>query len=130
VTYLLDVNALIALGFVEHQFHARVADWAMEITVADKNDLATCAITEIGFVRVLTHVQQSGLTFSEAYNSLMLLKFKGPHRFRFLPDNHDISRLPWWVKTGKQLTDGHLCALAESSGSVFATLDARFRTPS
>ena len=25
--YLLDVNALVALGFLQHQFHERVAAW-------------------------------------------------------------------------------------------------------
>lgn len=25
--YLLDVNALLALGFIEHEFHRRVAAW-------------------------------------------------------------------------------------------------------
>jgi predicted nucleic acid-binding protein len=25
--YLLDVNALVALGFLEHEFHERVARW-------------------------------------------------------------------------------------------------------
>ena len=27
MTYLLVVNALLALGFREHEFHERVADW-------------------------------------------------------------------------------------------------------
>jgi len=25
--YLLDVNALVALGFIHHEFHNRVAAW-------------------------------------------------------------------------------------------------------
>ena len=29
--YLLDVNALVALGFFEHVFHARVASWARRL---------------------------------------------------------------------------------------------------
>ncbi len=27
MTYLLDVNALLALGFLQHEFHVRVASW-------------------------------------------------------------------------------------------------------
>ena len=29
--YLLDVNALVALGFLQHEFHERVAHWALSI---------------------------------------------------------------------------------------------------
>ena len=48
--YLLDVNALIALGFVNHQFHARIVAWLH----GEKNPaILTCSITELGFVRIL-----------------------------------------------------------------------------
>ncbi len=46
--YLLDVNALIALGIAHHAEHARVAHWVRGLR-GDR--LATCPITEIGFVR-------------------------------------------------------------------------------
>ncbi len=29
--YLLDVNALVAFGHTEHQFHARVVEWAAKV---------------------------------------------------------------------------------------------------
>ena len=50
MTYLLDVNALVALGFIDHEFHGRLAAW-----VKSQNwpNLASCSITELGFVRVL-----------------------------------------------------------------------------
>lgn len=47
--YLLDVKALVALGFVNHEFHDRVA-W---VRAQNSSALATCSITELGFVRVL-----------------------------------------------------------------------------
>jgi len=43
VTYLLDVNALLALGLHEHEFHARLARWVAALGTAD--GLTTCAIT-------------------------------------------------------------------------------------
>jgi predicted nucleic acid-binding protein len=46
--YLLDVNALVALGFVNHEFHDRVVSW---IRTQNSPALATCSITESGFVR-------------------------------------------------------------------------------
>jgi hypothetical protein len=42
-----------------------------------------------------------------------------------IADTHDISHLPEWVKTPKQITDGHLLQLARANGAVLATLDRR-----
>jgi uncharacterized protein len=50
MTYLLDANALVALGFVNHEFHDRVVSW---LRAQNSSVLATCSITELGFVRVL-----------------------------------------------------------------------------
>ena len=52
MTYLLDVNALIALGFAQHKFHDRMASWVQTLQ-SESLSLATCSITELGFVRVL-----------------------------------------------------------------------------
>ena len=51
--YLLDVNALVALGFAEHEMHAQIATW---LQTEGFPGLATCSITELGFVRVLAQV--------------------------------------------------------------------------
>jgi uncharacterized protein len=119
--YLLDVNALVALGFINHQFHNRVASWVQSHT---SPDLATCSITELGFVRVLAQAPAYG--FSVAQSRTLLLRFKQarPSRFTFLSDDHDIAQLPGRVKAPKQITDGHLSKLASTHGGVLATLDA------
>jgi hypothetical protein len=46
------------------------------------------------------------------------------HEHCFIPDDHDVSQLPGWVKTPKQITDGHLAQLAKANGAMLATLDA------
>jgi len=125
MTYLLDVNALVALGFLQHEFHARVAGWVHALALKAAPQLATCAITELGFVRVLAQAPQYGLTLSQARNLLLRLKAADTLRFTFIDDAHDISQLPAWVKTAKQITDGHLAQLARANGAVLATLDAR-----
>jgi predicted nucleic acid-binding protein len=81
--YLLDVNTLIAPGFLEPAFHHRVASWVRGLT---RFELLTCPITE---------------------------------------DDHDVSRLPHWAKTGRQTTDGHLAELASAHGAVLATMDEK-----
>jgi predicted nucleic acid-binding protein len=120
--YLLDVNALVALGFVNHEFHDRVASW---LRAHPFPALATCPITELGFIRVLAQAPAYGFPIAQARTLLLRLKEAGASRFTFIPDDHDVSHLPSWVKTPKQITDGHLVKLASANGAVLATLDAR-----
>lgn len=46
--YLLDVNALVALGFLEHEFHARVGRWLLSLARGESYEILTCPITELG----------------------------------------------------------------------------------
>jgi predicted nucleic acid-binding protein len=118
--YLLDVNVLVALGFQQHEFHDRVALW---VRGAGPLHLATCAITELGFVRVLAQTPSYGLTVSQA--RLLLSQLTDSPQFTFISDDQDISRLPAWVKTSGQITDGHLAQLAKANGALLATLDRK-----
>lgn len=120
--YLLDVNALVALGFVHHEFHTRIASW---VRAQPLPDLATCSITELGFIRVLAQAPAYGFTIAQARTLLLRLKEANGARFTLIPDDHDVSQLPTWVKTAKQITDGHLVKLASANSGVLATLDGR-----
>ena len=122
MTFLLDVNALVALGFIHHEFHERVARW---VKAQGFPALATCSITELGFVRVLSQAPVYGLTVADARNALLRLKRSKILPFIFFADDHDISHLPAWAKTAKQTTDGHLLQLARAHGAVLATLDQK-----
>jgi predicted nucleic acid-binding protein len=120
--YLLDVNALVALGFNEHEFYERVVSWVQTLSPGE-DEFATCAITELGFVRLLTQAPLYGFSVAEAKLALLRLKSSGNIAFVFIADDHDASRLPAWVKTPKQTTDGHLAQLAKANAAVLATLD-------
>ena len=120
--YLLDVNALVALGFIHHEFHDRLAAW---IKAQQFPELATCSITELGFVRVLSQAPAYGFTVVQARTALLRLKGAKILTFAFIADAHDISHLPAWVKSPRQTTDGHLVELARVSGAVMATLDEK-----
>ena len=118
--YLLDVNALVALGFMNHEFHDRLASW---IRSQNSLSLASCSITELGFVRVLAQAPAYGFTVTQARMLLLRLKQVRTLPLVFIPDEHDVSQLPSWVRTPRQITDGHLSKLATANGSVLATLD-------
>lgn len=120
--YLLDVNALVALGFHFHSFHSRVAVWLQQ---GGFPPLATCSIVEIGFLRILVQAQRYGISLSQGKRLLLELKFSPQLQFRFLIDGQDSSHLPPWVNAAKQITDGHLVELASANGATLATLDTR-----
>jgi predicted nucleic acid-binding protein len=122
MTYLLDVNGLLALGFQNHEFHRRVALW---VRTEQPAHLATCSITELGFVRVLAQTPGYDLTIGQACTLLLRLKESVSPQFTFINDSHDVSHLPSWVKTPRQIADGHLAQLAKANGAILATLDRK-----
>ena len=118
--YLLDVNALVALGFINHEFHDRLAAWVQS---HNSPNLASCSITELGFVRVLAQAPAYGFTVTQARTLLLRLKEARTSPLAFIADEHDVSHLPIWVMAPKQITDGHLSKLAIANSAVLATLD-------
>jgi predicted nucleic acid-binding protein len=120
--YLLDVNALVAFGVIDHAFHTRVIRWIQSNNSAV---FASCSITELGFVRVVSQTPIYGLTVSEARNELLRIKQLPELTWEFLADAQDISQLPTWVKTGGQTTDGHLVQLAAAHEALLATFDSK-----
>lgn len=96
--YLLDVNALVALGFINHEFHSRLASWVQSHNAPS---LASCSITELGFVRVLAQAPAYGFTVTQARALLLRLKEAPRSRLTFISDEHDVSHLPGWVRAPK-----------------------------
>lgn len=123
--YLLDVNALIALGITRHEFRDRVRNWIASPAVDGRPELATCSITELGFLRVVSQIPAYNVSIEQAKLLLSMLKASQDYDFKFLVDDSDSSKLPSWVKSSKQTTDGHLVELAKSKGCVLATLDGK-----
>lgn len=119
--YLLDVNTLIALAHAAHVHHDRAALWYRSI-VESGAGLCTCAITELGFVRVAVHTSLQ-LDVSTARKALAVLKESTPVPVELLEDGIGVDRLPAFARTPNKLTDGHLSELANKHGVTFVTLD-------
>jgi len=119
--YLLDINALIALGHTSHVHHAKMVHWYRSI-LNQQASLHTCAISELGFVRVSV---QAGLQSDVATSRNALAKLKASSKIPFilLSDDLGADRLPAYVKEPNKLTDGHLLELARHHGAKLATLD-------
>jgi len=121
MTWLLDVNALIAALFGAHEHHQRLGAWLDALPQEDA--LATCSITELGYVRILHQAPQYRVEVRESVKSLARFRKQSKRMVVFLPDGRSASDLPSWVRTGRQTTDGHLLGLADAHGARLATLD-------
>ena len=119
--WLLDVNALIALAHQGHADHARVIRWFASL-MGSGAGLATCAITELGFVRVSI---QAGFENNapDAAETLRGLKTSSRIPFELIPDALGAERLPSSVSGARQVTNGHLLELAKEFSMELATLD-------
>ncbi len=119
--YLADVNLLLALGWAHHTDHKKARAWLNGLTRVDR--LATCAVTELGFVRISLQPVFGSADIATAKKMLAHLRTVRPGH-AFLADALGVDALPSWVKTAKQTTDGHLAALAAAHGATLATLDS------
>lgn len=122
--YLLDINVLIGLALGNHSHHPRVARWIKSLS-PENTRLASCAITELGLVRILLQLPEIDVSIEEAQNFLKKIKSMSTVPFMFLTDHLGVDSLPRWVRQAKQTTDGHLVALARSHEAVLATLDKK-----
>lgn len=119
---LLDVNALVALAWDSHVHHAAMRAW---FAANSSDGWATCPITESGFVRVSSNpkVLPSTIGVEAARGVLSALRVVGGHRFLIddvSMDDADVPRL----SGHRQVTDGHLLALARRRNVRLLTFDA------
>lgn len=122
---LLDVNVLLALLDGDHAQHGLVARWAVEEMGAG---WASCAITENGFVRIISQPRYtSPLSTATAADLLARTRSGGPHEFWpcdvSVLDGEQVDRSR--LLGPQQVTDAYLLALAVAHGGRFITLDAR-----
>jgi len=124
MNYLLDVNILVAWGWMDHVDHERTAYWIREKRNICDLKLFTSSIPEIGFVRVSVQRAMGRVTLSQAAKVLrgMLQSLGKSHQF--LPDNLDGRYWPSWCTSATRTTDAHLTELAQMHGLQLATLDA------
>ena len=121
--YLLDINVLLAMSYITHVHHARAMCWFGDLDSCHPFDrLATCSITEIGFVRVAGN-KRGNLAKTVATAREDLARLKEDWLMTFLGDPLGADHLPPWVTRPEHVTDGHLLSLAKGWGGQLVTLD-------
>jgi len=113
VSWLLDVNVILASRWRSHPEHASVKAWLESV-----DRFHTCPIAELGFVRISMNPAY-GASWDESQAALRKLRSRSG--FCFLPDDVDGTAAP--ESTWKKTTDAHLIALAARHQLQLATLD-------
>jgi toxin-antitoxin system PIN domain toxin len=93
VTFLLDVNLLMALLWENHEHHRTARAWLRRVT-----DFTTCPVSQLGFARVSSH-PLLGYSMSPDQAFGVLRRFLSDSRHHFVPD--DLSCEDRVVRTGR-----------------------------
>ena len=126
---LLDVNALMALAWPNHQHHRAVV---ARLDRQPSPEWATCALTQLGFVRLSSNPTVVGVrrTPAQALNLLGDLVADLQHRYLTpLPALPDVTRHFHHLLGHQQVTDAYLLAVAAAHKAVLLTLDRRLTPP-
>jgi predicted nucleic acid-binding protein len=119
MTYLLDVNVLMAALWTTHAQHAVTDAWLKG------KQVALCPISEMGFLRVSTHPRALGAVMAEAERFLAEF-YKGVSP-RFVPA--DLSACGLGAKNSDAVTDHYLARLADRHKMKLGTLDGDITHP-
>jgi len=126
---LLDVNVLLALAWPNHQFHTA----ARRRLEAGKGRWATCALTELGFVRLSSNTSVVGVSRSPLEAAMLLAAMAEDSRHVYLESLPSPACQPFLrsfedILGSKQVTDAYLLALALKNRAVLLTFDTRIAT--
>lgn len=120
---LLDVNALLALGWAEHEAHTRVV---RRLSARPAPTWATCPITQLGFVRISSTAGIFSRTLSPGQAHAALVALCGDARHRFIENHPSVLDCDFTPLNGpRQTTDLYLIELARHHGLTLLTLDNR-----
>jgi toxin-antitoxin system PIN domain toxin len=127
---LLDVNALLALLWENHAFHARMAQW---FSSNENRGWATCPITEQGFVRIVSNAAyMNPAPGIRSALDLLQKTTESSRNHQFWSDDLPLSALSASIRRRllgpKQITDAYLLALAFHHKANLVTFDRRMET--
>ena len=124
---LLDVNVLLALAWPNHQFHGAATRWLGP----SSDPWATCALTQLGFIRLSSNPAVVSPAKSPAAAAALLeAMVRDPlHQYlSALPAPAVRGTVPFEKIIGsKQVTDLYLLTLAHRHNATFVTFDSRLK---
>jgi uncharacterized protein len=129
VTFLLDINVVIALIDPAHLDHDAAHHWFEE---HGSEAWATCPLTENGVIRIVGHPRYPGTPGPPAAIAAIVAELRKLPGHVFWPDDISLVRAKHvdtgQIRTSTQVTDSYLLALAVAHGGQLATFDRRLST--
>jgi len=123
--HLLDINALIALVWEDHQFHDTMDAW---FTRHAKRGWASCAVTQSGFIRVMSQPALAGpvRTVAELADALQRNLAHPAHRLLALDFDFAevLAHCSGGVVGHRQVSDAYLLTAAMRAGMKLLTFDS------
>jgi len=129
MTYLADVNVLVALAVIGHTHHATAAEWFKD---SKDDEVAVCRVTQAGFLRLLTNQRVMGENVVrparawEVYDALLEVS-----RIGFVSEPAGLEA--FWRAAARQphtgpnfWTGAYLAAFAAAAGLDVVTFDRGF----
>jgi toxin-antitoxin system PIN domain toxin len=120
MTYLLDVNVLLAAAWANHPQYTAADGWLKGKSVV------VCPLVELGFLRVSTHRKAIAAPMEAARKALEA--FLSESNAARIAD--DLPALESHAQNSEGVTDHYLAALADRHGYTLATLDVGIKHPS
>ena len=126
MTFLLDLNLLLALAWPSHIHHHLVHEW---FEGEGSPRWATCPLTQLGFIRLSSNpaFTNDAVTPDAALTLLRAMTAVDGHEF--WPDEIDCVAVGFSsnlrVTGHRQVTDAYLFSLARMRSGCLATLDRR-----
>jgi toxin-antitoxin system PIN domain toxin len=126
VAALLDVNVLVAVLVPEHGHHDAALAW---FAAHASNGWATCAVTELGVVRVCAQLP-GGPWLPERTTDHLLILASAWRAHEFWTDASSPAMMAEVreCQTAKQVTDRYLLGLARRNGGAVVTFDGGLKT--
>lgn len=128
MTYLLDINVLLALAWPSHADHSKASAWLAD-RKNEKSGIATCPQCELGFLRLSMQLMKSDFASAAALLKELYSSRHLKHSFfteTFSP--FTLTSLP--IRGFKQVNDFFLAELAGRHHAKFATFDTGINHPS
>jgi uncharacterized protein len=123
--FILDANALIALGWPKHEHHQQIQDWFKGHA---KKGWSTTPFTQAAFVRVLSQPAFSNGAIGPREAAELLTRSTANRHHKFLAVDLQISEVIGICTGGlmghRQVTDGYLLALAIKTNVKLVTFDS------
>jgi toxin-antitoxin system PIN domain toxin len=122
---LLDLNILAALLWPAHEHHEAAHRW---FAARRKARWATCALTQLGLIRLLSNPSFSRDALSPADASLLLSANTAHPNHEFWIEDLSVTEalqaIPRKLQGHKQVNDAYLLSLANHHHGVLATFDS------